>query len=148
MKGLAALAGAAGLCAYDARLAAAEPPPETTRIRLSASPAICAAPQWVAEELLKQEGFTEVEYLKVDRTGDDGAFPTDVDLLSVGQVITDADAGGRWIALLGVHLGCYELFGTERVRAIRDLKGKAVPVDGVGGPTTHLPVYDGGLRRA
>jgi NitT/TauT family transport system substrate-binding protein len=29
----------------------------------------------------------------------------------------------------GVHSGCYELFGTERVRTPKDLKGKTVAVD-------------------
>jgi NitT/TauT family transport system substrate-binding protein len=31
-----------------------------------------------------------------------------------------------------VHLGCYELFATGRVRAIRDLKGKTVPISAIG----------------
>ena len=36
--------------------------------------------------------------------------------------------------LAGVHSGCFELFGTERVRAVRDLKGKTVAVLGLGEP--------------
>ncbi|PYN04980.1 MAG: ABC transporter substrate-binding protein, partial [Candidatus Rokuibacteriota bacterium] len=41
---------------------AAEPPPETTRIRLSRYPfdVACVAPMWVGEELLRAEGFTTV----------------------------------------------------------------------------------------
>jgi NitT/TauT family transport system substrate-binding protein len=31
-----------------------------------------------------------------------------------------------------VHAGCFELFGTRRVNAIRDLKGKAVAVPALG----------------
>ena len=31
--------------------------------------------------------------------------------------------------LAGVHVGCYELFGTDRIRAVSDLKGKTVGVD-------------------
>ncbi len=34
--------------------------------------------------------------------------------------------------LAGVHAGCFELFGTDRVRAIRDLKGKTVGVQALG----------------
>ena len=34
--------------------------------------------------------------------------------------------------LAGVHLGCFELFATDRVRAIRDLKGSTVPVASIG----------------
>jgi NitT/TauT family transport system substrate-binding protein len=37
------------------------------------------------------------------------------------------------VLLAGVHTGCYELFGNERVRALRDLKGKTVAVQFVGG---------------
>jgi NitT/TauT family transport system substrate-binding protein len=43
------------------------------------------------------------------------------------------------VILAGVHIGCFELFGTERVRAIRDLKGKTVAVpDLQTGPITFL----------
>ena len=48
--------------------AAAEPPPETKRIRLLHAPAICLAPQYLAEDLLRLEGFSEVEYVE-DETG-------------------------------------------------------------------------------
>ena len=62
MKGVAALAGAAGLLPYGVGQAAAEPAPETTRIRLYQAPTICLAPQYVAEDLLRAEGFSEIEY--------------------------------------------------------------------------------------
>ena len=65
VKGLAAVAGSAGLFGLYAESAAAEPPPETTRIRLAQIPGICVAPQYVAEELLRGEGFTDVQYVKV-----------------------------------------------------------------------------------
>src|SRR6202051_3107371 len=64
----AAVAGAAGLGGLTAgRLGgrtslAAEPPPETTRLRLWEGPVSCGAQQWVAPELLYAEGFTDVEY--------------------------------------------------------------------------------------
>src|SRR5258706_8896962 len=45
--------------------AAAEPPPETTRFRIAQGPFICYAPQMVAEELLRMEGFSDVQYVKV-----------------------------------------------------------------------------------
>jgi NitT/TauT family transport system substrate-binding protein len=34
----------------------------------------------------------------------------------------------------GVHVGCFERFGTARVRSSRDLKGKTAAVTGLGGP--------------
>src|ERR1700751_1410457 len=58
------LAGAAGLVRVP-RVRAAEPPPETTTIRLSKFLAICFAPQYVCEELLRDSGFTDVPYLKI-----------------------------------------------------------------------------------
>ena len=45
--------GAAALLGIP-RTAAAEPPPETTRIRLVVNGAICLAPQYMAEELLRK----------------------------------------------------------------------------------------------
>ena len=61
LAGLTA-AGAASLVGAPTP-ALAEPPPETTRIRLAKIPSICVAPQYVAEELLRAEGFTEVDYV-------------------------------------------------------------------------------------
>jgi hypothetical protein len=34
------------------------------------------------------------------------------------------DAGDPVVILAGSHIGCFELFGTDRVRSIRDLKGR------------------------
>src|SRR2546427_10504999 len=59
------LAGTAGLLGVYPRPIAAEPPPETTTIRLVRSPSICLAPQYVAEELLHGEGFTQGHYVKL-----------------------------------------------------------------------------------
>jgi len=57
--------GVASFLAFPRR-AAGESPPETTRIRLTQDPAICLAPQYLAEELLRLEGFSEVKYAKVE----------------------------------------------------------------------------------
>jgi hypothetical protein len=50
---------------------AAEGPPETTSVRfMSTTGAICIAPQYVAEDLLRAEGFTDVQMNARDqRTG-------------------------------------------------------------------------------
>ena len=128
-----AVATAAGL-AVKPELAAAEPPPETTRIRLSQTPVLCVAPQYVASELLRAEGFSEVQYVK--RDGDfqkwqRQALPSgEIDLMTgyVTTYTTQVDAGDPIVLLAGVHVGCYELVGTERVRAIRDLRGRKVAV--------------------
>ena len=57
----------------------------------------------------------------------------DFDLELGPLILTYLDAGAPVVVLAGVHLGCYELFGTRHVRSIRDLKGTTVPVDGLGG---------------
>src|SRR6516165_11283478 len=58
------LAGAAGV--LSPRCAgAAEPPPETTTVRLAKEPVICFSPQYVCEELLRAEGFAEIRYVDI-----------------------------------------------------------------------------------
>ena len=69
VRSLSALAGAAGLLGYDLRLAAAESLPETPKVRLVHAPAMCLAPQYIAEDLLHAEGFSEVEYVPYPGTG-------------------------------------------------------------------------------
>jgi hypothetical protein len=76
VKGVAALAGAAGLSAYDMRSAAAEPPPETTRLRIHENELTCLAPQIIAQELLHTEGFTDVRYIRYLRESADPWCPS------------------------------------------------------------------------
>ncbi len=137
LQSAATLAGAGCLCGSRLSTAAALPPSETTRIRLISTPAICAAPMYVAHEFLQQEGFTQIEYVKLDHTGPSEVLASghaDVSADAVGVLLTRIAAGDALVVLAGLHLGCYELFGTQRVRAIRDLKGKTVPIDSLGGP--------------
>src|SRR5271167_3634613 len=47
------------------RAAAVEPPPETTTVRFSKHPVICFAPQYVCEELLRAEGFTDIRWVDI-----------------------------------------------------------------------------------
>jgi NitT/TauT family transport system substrate-binding protein len=56
------LAGAAGVVRLPPVLAE-EGGLETTTVRIGKSPGICVAPQYVAEELLRAEGFTDVRYI-------------------------------------------------------------------------------------
>jgi NitT/TauT family transport system substrate-binding protein len=113
---------------------AAEPAPEITKIRLVKTPAICLAPAYVAEELLRLEGFTEVEYLEGDPNGTQMLFENRADVAASVPVeaLSFLDAGKALVVLAGIHGGCYELFANERVRALRDLKGKRVAVASIG----------------
>ena len=60
----AALAGTGALLGLQSDSLAAEPPPETTKLRLVRSPTACWAPIYLAEELLRSEGFTDVQYVR------------------------------------------------------------------------------------
>lgn len=129
--GLAA-SGSACFLGLRAQPAAAEPPPETTKLRLVRIPGICIAPQYVAEELLRGEGFTDVRYIKtqagVEASRAAASGEADFTMAFAGPFILRVDAGDPIVLLAGVHVGCFELFGTDRVRTIRDLKGKTVAV--------------------
>ena len=65
VKGLSAVTGAAGLVGLGIKPTFAEPPSETTRIRLVKA-SLCTAPAYVAEDLLRSEGFSDVQYLDND----------------------------------------------------------------------------------
>ncbi len=126
------LASTAGLLGLRPGQAAAEPPPETTKIRLVRIPGICIAPQYVADDLLRGEGFTNVDYVKtqagVEASRAAASGEADFTMAFAGPFILGVDTGHPIVLLAGVHVGCFELFGTDRVRTIRDLKGKTVAV--------------------
>jgi|SRR6267143_3066815 len=61
------LAGTAGLLGLRSAPAEAEPPPETTTLRIGKVAAACVTPAFVAEELLRSEGFVDVQYIEVER---------------------------------------------------------------------------------
>src|SRR5688572_22175876 len=89
-----ALAGTAAILGLKPKAAAAEPPLETTRIRIHDAPVTCFAPIYVAEQLLKAEGFTEVEYVKTPVN----EGPTKA--LAEGKIdITQNDTAGHLMAL-------------------------------------------------
>src|SRR5919109_4439110 len=129
------VAGAAGLLGLHPRPIAAEPPPETTRLRLGRLPAICAAPYYVAEEFLPGEGFTEVHY--VELPGGSFLRPTatseiDFGFNFIGPTLTQLEAGDPLVLLSGGNVGCFDLFVRAQVRAVRELKGKTMAVRQLG----------------
>jgi NitT/TauT family transport system substrate-binding protein len=128
-----ALAGTAGLLGLKPESLAAEPPLETTTLRLARTPGdLCQAPQHVAEQLLRDEGFTEVQYAKKEGAREFevalASGETNINMCFVPDAVIRLDAGDPIVILAGGHIGCFELFGTDRVQAIRDLKGKTVAV--------------------
>src|SRR5262245_3410924 len=94
-------------------VAAGEPPPETTRLRLyeTSSPGSlgCAAPRVVALEFLRAEGFNDVQYVQKPRVEAARALAsgeTDMNATGfVGNYLVEMDAGGPIAILAGVHVG-------------------------------------------
>jgi NitT/TauT family transport system substrate-binding protein len=116
-------------------IAATERVPETTTLRMTRIPGICVAPQYVAEELLLAEGFTDVKYVDFGGVDPHAAFASrevDISMAFVPPFLVQVDAGLPIVLLAGIHAGCFELFGTGAVRAIRDLKGRSVAVPVLG----------------
>lgn len=111
---------------------AAEPPLETTKLTLARDPTICPAPMYVAEELLKAEGFTEVRYVAMESDQNIAQLLSsgraDLSMDTAQILILAVDAGEAIVLLGGVHVGCYELFATPKIRTVRDLKGKTVAI--------------------
>jgi NitT/TauT family transport system substrate-binding protein len=129
------LLGAAGWLGAPGELHA-EPPPETTTITLGKIKGVCIAPQYVAEELLRAEGFTEVRYV-ISLPGEHQAKKValgemDFSMNFVASLVVAIDAGGPITILAGVHPGCFELFANDRIRGVTDLKGKTVGVQALG----------------
>jgi NitT/TauT family transport system substrate-binding protein len=127
--GTAALIGAANSSAEDGG-------PETPTVRIAKIAGICIAPQYVADELLRSEGFSDVRYVATE-----AGLPAtlsltrgDVDFTAnfASPLIIPIDAGEPITILAGEHIGCFELFANERIRSVADLKGKTVGVQSLG----------------
>jgi NitT/TauT family transport system substrate-binding protein len=109
----ASLAAAAG--ALGPRGAFAEDGPlETTTLKLAYYANNCLAPLLVAEDLLRTEGFTDIQYVAVPEsfTIPELVARGDVHFGSTfaGTVVHHIDNGVPIVGLSGLHSGCYELF--------------------------------------
>jgi NitT/TauT family transport system substrate-binding protein len=134
------LAGAAGLIRTPRSLAA-EGQLETTSVRFMRTPSLCHAPQFVAEELLRAEGFSEIRHIEGASSAEINeavaSGKVDFNTHFAPQWASVIDGGGAVTVLSGVHVGCFELFGKEGIRSIGDLKGKTVGVAALGS-SDHL----------
>jgi NitT/TauT family transport system substrate-binding protein len=119
------MAGAAGLV----RRAAAAEALETTTVRLVNDRSICIAPEYMAEQLLRAEGFTDIRYVEAPGSQQiDALLRGEIDFSNFfpGGNIPQIDAGAPIVVLAGIHVGCFELFAREGIRHIADLKGKTI----------------------
>ncbi|MGM4914556.1 ABC transporter substrate-binding protein [Rhizobium sp. 768_B6_N1_8] len=136
-KRRAFMAGAAAACFLrTATQARAEPPPETTTVRLPvfAKVSDCQSPMYAAGDLLRAEGFTDIQFVA------SGTGPDSSDWIGRGEIdfdwnyplahVLNIDKGTPIKVLTGLHVGCLELIANDRVDGVPDLKGKRVGVDG------------------
>jgi NitT/TauT family transport system substrate-binding protein len=128
------LAGTAELVGLRPKPADADPPRETTKLRLFENPVTCLVPQYVAQELLHSEGFTDVQYLKNPNETQDHvpdvllSGQVDISLTFVPTDIIRIEAGEPVVILAGSHIGCIELVARHRISSTRELKGRTVAV--------------------
>ncbi len=116
---------------------AAEGPLETTTVRFVKIPGICNAPQYVAEELLQAEGFTDIRYVGPVAAGAPAIAAVargdaDFTVTYAAPLAIGIDGGAPITVVSGVHIGCFELFGNESIRSIADLRGRSVGVQALG----------------
>jgi NitT/TauT family transport system substrate-binding protein len=146
-------AGAAGVLGTRGSLAD-EGPPETTTIRIRvedappvvvsgvAENALCTAPLYITEDLLRAEGFTDTRYVLVKSglplTEAVAHGEIDFSLMFVPGVVRRLDAAVPITVLAGVHPGCFQLFVHEHIRTFTDLQGKQVGVAEGPGSAPHL----------
>jgi len=105
------------------------PPPETTTVRF-VSPAACDPPTAIAKGFLLEEGFTDIQYVRVPVTTTEWLTANKADFHSgyANFIVANVDAGLPILALAGIHPGCFELFARPDIASIRDLRGRTIAV--------------------
>jgi NitT/TauT family transport system substrate-binding protein len=134
---LASLSAAGGASVLGTRAPLAdEPTLETTTIRLVRTSGICVAPIYLAEDLLRSEGFADIRYVSAPGgvASAEVAARGDADFLLnfAAPLLIPMDAGAPLTVIAGAHIGCFELYANDTVRRIADLKGKSVGVQAIG----------------
>lgn len=109
---------------------------ETTTIRIPLTPTLCHAPQWLAEDLLKAEGFTDVQYVKMTTaqiTKSLVSGTVDVSMHFAPPSMVQMDKGAPIVFLAGVHVGCWKLFAHDPLQTVADLKGRSMAITELNG---------------
>jgi NitT/TauT family transport system substrate-binding protein len=120
---------------------AADGPLETTTVRIQKASSDCASSLYIAEELLRAEGFTDIRYADPPYVGAIGpVIHGDVDFSGAyaSQCVRAIDAGEPLMLLAGVMVGCFELFARESIASVAELKGKSIGVGAAGSLSQEL----------
>jgi NitT/TauT family transport system substrate-binding protein len=133
-----AAAGAAGLIRAS-RAEAADGPLETTTVRL-AKGALCVSSLYIAEEMLRAEGFTEIRYIEEGRNPIRPVTQGEVDFSPAyaNTCVRAIDAGEPIMVLSGVMVGCFELFARKGIESVAELRGKSIGVGAAGSLSQEL----------
>ena len=108
--------------------------PETTSVRLPkyVDGAYCWAGLYMAGEILRAEGFTDVQYVQGDTSVDHSVWIANDEMdFSVNYVpihLASIEVGVPVKVLAGLHSGCLELIAKESIKTITDLRGKRVGI--------------------
>jgi NitT/TauT family transport system substrate-binding protein len=103
------------------------PPPETATLRLPVNYSPCDPYFWLADDLLREEGFTDVQRAKPGSTLIEGTV--DVSVLYANAAVAFIDAGQPVVVVGGGHPGCLEMWARTGINGLRDLRGKRVVVE-------------------
>jgi NitT/TauT family transport system substrate-binding protein len=132
------LAGVAatGASFFDTTSGARANTPETMTVRLPqwVGGAYCWAGVYLAGEMIRADGLTDVRYVQGDPGLDHSEWiargETDFSVNFPPKQITSIDKGVPIKVLTGLHAGCLELIANETTQTVADLRGKRVGIDG------------------
>jgi len=136
IAGMAAGAGV-GLAGRSWYSDAEQRPLEVDRIRLLVDPnrkILCWGPQYLATEFLRMEGFREVEHVAwtSGKAEEEMLADGEIDLTAtpIWDPIKQIDLRAPVTILGGLHAGCIEVFASERIAGLKDLRGARILTSG------------------
>jgi NitT/TauT family transport system substrate-binding protein len=127
--GAALVAGSAlAACARQSE-AASLPAPETTTIRIVLPPE-CDPALWLADDFLRDEGFTVVEHVDTPFTTRGWLKDGSADIAPAHPefMVATIEAGFPLTVLAPLHSSCLEIWVDPTIATIRDLRGRRISV--------------------
>jgi len=102
-------------------------PVETTTLRIGVPPT-CDPAYFLAEAYLREEGFTDIQFIKGNASSAMASGGADLSSLFPPSLAAEVDAGTPLVAVAGLHVGCIGLFAQRGTRDVRALRGKTIVV--------------------